>query len=294
MKLPDATPPSRETCAAERHVPDLLQRFLLRLETAESSLEVWRLIVALGRELQLPFVDLISASSWRDWKKTRFIRTSYDASWLSAHNSDPELARWSYFRSHAMDHLTPIAVGLEFLDEYKPLPEARVEVLRDAARRGMRAGYSVPLRYNAPPQAALITFGGDHSRRDMLTIINAHGWTLTTAALTGFQRYMYHFGREFPERNRITPKQLELLELIGAGLQDKQIADRLRVSVSAVRQRLSALSQNTGMTSRAELAALAMSLGVLPDPLNRPGDAEAQILVEMDEGGAVLRPTVVL
>ena len=105
---------------------------------------------------------------------------------------------------------------------------------------------------------------------------------------------MYHFGREFPERNRITPKQLELLELIGAGLQDKQIADRLRVSVSAVRQRLSALSQNTGMTSRAELAALAMSLGVLPDPLNRPGDAEAQILVEMDEGGAVLRPTVVL
>lgn len=291
MKLHDAPPNGRDVCAAEHHMPDLLRRFLLRLETTETSQQVWQLIVALGRELQLPYIDFISASSWHGWKKTRFIRTSYDFSWLSAHNDDPEIARWSYFRHHAMTRLTPIAVGLEFLDEYFPIPDARAEVLREAARRGMRAGYSIPLRCNAPPQSALMTFCGDHSRRDMLTIINAHGWTLTTAALTAHQRYIYLFGREFPERNRITPKQLELLELIGAGLQDKQIAERLKVTVSAVRQRMNALSQNTGMTSRAELAALAMSLGVLPDPLNRPGDTESQTLVEMDGGGAKLRPT---
>ncbi|APZ53314.1 autoinducer binding domain-containing protein [Salipiger abyssi] len=274
-------------------MPELLQRFLLRLETTETSRQVWRLLVTLGRELQLPYVDFISASSWHGWKKTRFIRTSYDASWVNRYYEDPEMLRWSYFRSHAMNNLTPLAIGLEFADEYKQVPKQRLEILREAARRGIRAGYSIPLRCNAPPQSALISFSGDHSRRDMLTIINAHGWTLTTAALTGHQRYLYHFGREFAQRNRITPKQLELLELLGDGLQDKQIADRLGVSISAVRQRMHALSQNTGMTSRAELAALAMSLGVLPDPLNRPGDGEAQTLIEMDDGGAMLR-TVVL
>ncbi|MBN9888577.1 helix-turn-helix transcriptional regulator [Salipiger abyssi] len=292
MKQPEDPSQPRPLSAAEQHVPELLQRFLLQLETTENSRQVWRMLVALGRELKLPFVDFISASSWHGWKKTRFIRTSYDASWLNSYYRDPEISRWSYFRCHAMDYLTPIAIGLEFVDEYKPIPEPRLEVLREAARRGLRAGYSIPLRCNAPPQSALISFSGDHSRRDMLTIINAHGWTLTTAALTAHQRYIYHFGREFAERNRITPKQLELLELLGAGLQDKQIAERLGVSISAIRQRMNALSQNTGMTSRAELAALAMSLGVLPDPLNRPGDREAQTLIEMDEGGATLQPVV--
>ncbi|EPX82260.1 imidazoleglycerol-phosphate dehydratase [Salipiger mucosus DSM 16094] len=260
----------------------------MRLEVTESSREVWRLIVELGRELNLPFIDFISSSSYRNWKKTLFIRTSYDATWLAPHNDDPEVGRWSYFRSHALDRLTPIAVGLEFLEDYYPLPEGRVRVLEEAARRGMRAGYSVPLRQNAPPQAALMTFAGDHSRREMLAIIRAHGWTLTTAALMGHQRYLHHFAREFPERNRITRKQLELLELIGSGLQDKQIADRLGVSISAIRQRLNSLMQNTGVGSRAELAALAMSLGVLPDPLNRSDDA-VQTMIEMDPVGPVLR-----
>ncbi|SDI11900.1 DNA-binding response regulator, NarL/FixJ family, contains REC and HTH domains [Salipiger marinus] len=260
--------------AAEQHVPELLQRFLIDLETTQGSEEVWRLIVCLGRELKLPCVDFIGASAYRNWKKTLFLRTSYDSAWLSAYNADPDLARWSYFRSHAMDRLTPIAVGLEFLDDYHPLPEARVAVLREAARRGMRAGFSIPLRQNAPSQVGLLTFTGNHSRRDMQRIIQAHGWTLSMAALTAHQRYMYHFTREFPERNQITGKQLELLEMIGAGHQDKQIAAQLEISVSAVRQRLNALIQNTGLSSRTELAALAMSLGVLPDPLHKACQAQ--------------------
>ncbi|WP_417720061.1 helix-turn-helix transcriptional regulator [Salipiger sp.] len=266
-----------------------MQRFLPRLEATTTSREVWQLIVALGRELHLPCIDFISASSYRDWKRTLFIRTSYDSSFLHDYNADPEVGRWSYFRSHAMDRLTPIAVGLEFLDEYRPIPEARIEVLREAARRGMRAGFSIPLRVHAPPQSALITFTGDHSRREMQAIIHAHGWTLTTAALMGHQRYLMHFAQEFPERNHVTGKQLELMEMIGAGLQDKQIAAELGVSVSAVRQRLNALMQNTGISSRAEMAALAMSIGVLPDPLGRPGAEAIQTVIEMDEGGAVVR-----
>lgn len=253
------------------------------IENTRHSTEVWCLIVALGREVQLPFIDFISASSYRDWKKTLFIRTSYDATWLNTANEDPEIWRWSYFRNHAMHYLTPVMTGIEFVDEYHHIPKKRIDVLRMAASHGLRAGFSIPLRQNAPPQAAMITFSGDHSRREMLAIIRAHGWTLNAAALMGHQRYLYHFKQEFSERNHITDKQLELLELLGLGLQDKAIAAQLGISISAVRQRMNALMQNTDARSRAELAALAMSLGVLPDPLNRPGPSEDEILIEMDD-----------
>ncbi|MDQ2091864.1 helix-turn-helix transcriptional regulator [Marimonas arenosa] len=278
-------PPRRAPVEAERYTPELLQCFLVDLETTSHSREVWALLTTLGRDLGLPCVDFICASSYADFRKTLFIRTSYDSTWLNTLNADPDLHKWSYFRSHAMYHLTPIMVGLEFVDEYIHIPARRVEVLKEAARRGMRAGFSIPLRLHAPPQAALITFTGDHAKREMAAIVRAHGWTMTTAAMAAHQRYMMHFSAEFPTRNHISPKQLELLEKIGLGLQDKQIASALGISVSAVRQRLNTLMERTGLTGRAELAALAMSMGVLPDPLYGPGDDASDVLIEMDGGG---------
>ena len=177
-------------------------------------------------------------------------------------------------------------VGLEFIEEYYHIPARRVDVLKEAAKRGMRAGFSIPLRLHAPPQSALITFTGDHSRREMVAITSAHGWTMTAAAMAAHQRYMTHFSAEFPERNKVSAKQRELLEKIGLGLQDKQIAAELGVSISAVRQRMHTLMEKTGLTGRAELAALAMSMGILPDPLHGPGHEVPEILIEMDNVGS--------
>lgn len=278
MDLPEERRPLVE---AEKYTPDLLRDFLRDLEETRHSSDVWKLIVSLGRRLNLPFIDMIVASNYANWKKTQFILTSYDSSWLNAVNQDVDLARWSYFRSHARHFLTPIAVGLEFAEEYRHIPQARYEVLREAARRGLRAGFSIPLRLHAPPQAALITFSGDHSRREMEHIIRMHGWVLHAAALSGHQRYMAHFAAEFSERNRITDKQRELLFMIGTGMQDKVIAEQLGVTVSAVRQRMNNILKKTGLSNRAELAALAMSMGILPDPLEGNSGGNQTVRVEM-------------
>lgn len=272
---------------AERYVPELLQDFLIDLETTTHSSEVWHLIVKLGQQLNLPYIDFICASNYANWKKTLFILTSYDSSWLNDFNRDPEVHKWSYFRTHAMDYLTPITVGIEFIDEYRHIPEKRVAVLHEAAQRGIRAGFSVPLRIHAPPQSALITFSGDHSKREMQVIIRNHGWLLQTAALTGHQRYMMHFANEFSERNRLSEKQSELLMMIGSGYQDKHIAEALGITVSAVRQRMNGIMRKTGLGNRAELAALAMSMGLLPDPLSHLGGNEVVVRKEM--GFAVKR-----
>lgn len=277
--------PTRNLLEAEQYVPDLMQAFTTALEETEHSSHVWDIIVALGQELNLPFVDYIVASSLQNWKKTLFIRTSYDSSWLNSMNDDPEVHKWSYFRSHAMHKLTPVAVGLEFLDEYHKLPDKRVQVLRVAAEHGIKAGFAIPLRQSAPPQAAIITFSGGHSRREMRTLIKAHGWTLNCAAWMAHVRYSQLFAAEFTERNQITPKQLELIELIGLGLQDKAISEQLGISISAVRHRMNALLANTGLGSRAELAALAMSAGILPHPFNRP-DTPFETVIDMDNVGS--------
>ena len=88
----------------KRHLPTRLHEFLTDLEATNHSRDVWELITALGRAVDLPYFDVISASDFRDWSRTLFIRTSYDASWLHTYNQDPELFQWSYFRSYCAQH----------------------------------------------------------------------------------------------------------------------------------------------------------------------------------------------
>lgn len=284
--MPD-TPSKRRLLKAERYTPPLLHSFLSDIEESTRSVQVWRRLVELGRSVGLPFLDFIAASSYAEWRRTLFIRTSYDSNWLNDLNRDPEVQKWSTFRSHAMHHLTPILIGIEFASEYDDLPESRLNVLRLAAERGIRAGISIPLRLHAPPQAALISFSGDLTRDEMLTLLEEHGWTLNVAAMVAHQRYMTHFAAEFFERNEITEKQRELLQMVGRGLQDKQIAAELEISVSALRQRMHSLMHKADLSNRAQIAALAMCSGLLPDPQFTAGQMD--VLVEMDDAGIRVR-----
>jgi DNA-binding CsgD family transcriptional regulator len=265
----EASATGRKVLAAESHTPEMLRDFLLELERTRHSTDVWKQLVTLSKQLELPFVDFIVATNFQNWRKTLFIRTSYDSKWLNELNKNPKIGQWSYFRSHAIERLTPITIGIEYVDEYHKLPKERLAVLQKVAKLGMRAGFSIPLRSSAPPQTGLISFGGDFSKHEFNELIKEHGWTLNTAATMAYNRYMTHFLAEFPERVGITGKQCELLELIGLGLQDKTIANELSISISAVRQRMRTLLKKTGVSTRSELAALAMSVGFLPDPLNR-------------------------
>lgn len=72
-------PRKRPVFQAECHTPDLLRQFLMDLEQTTSSLEVWRLIAALRQAVALPYIDFICANSYANWRKTMFIRTSYDS-----------------------------------------------------------------------------------------------------------------------------------------------------------------------------------------------------------------------
>lgn len=60
--------------------------------------------------------------------------------------------------------------------------------------------------------------------------------------------------RELPE---LSPREREVLGMIGAGLSNKEIAERLHLGVSTVKTYVSGLMRKTGEQNRVRLAVLA-------------------------------------
>jgi DNA-binding CsgD family transcriptional regulator len=61
----------------------------------------------------------------------------------------------------------------------------------------------------------------------------------------------------------LTPRQAEVLELATRGLNDKQIAARLKISRRTVRDRFDEMRERTGTRTRAELVARAAEAGLV-------------------------------
>ncbi|MGH2609849.1 MAG: LuxR C-terminal-related transcriptional regulator, partial [Tepidiformaceae bacterium] len=66
-------------------------------------------------------------------------------------------------------------------------------------------------------------------------------------------------GRPVP---RLTPREAEVLELVAAGLSNREIADRLTLSINTVRSHLQTLSTKLRASSRAKMVASAWVAGI--------------------------------
>ncbi|MEU8952981.1 response regulator transcription factor [Streptomyces sp. NPDC048518] len=63
----------------------------------------------------------------------------------------------------------------------------------------------------------------------------------------------------------ITPREREVLGLLGTGLSNPEIADRLHLGVTTVKTHVASLMAKTGRDNRIRLAVLAVLAGVTPD-----------------------------
>lgn len=275
----DQTPVS----TSEKFIPPLLLDFLLALEATASTDEIWDLILDLATRLGLSVVDYVYATDYRDWEKAQFIRTTFDSTWLDHVRRFPHIRHTSAFRMHGCRFLTPLLIGLAYAGDAGSISEDKARHMRLSAEMGMRAGVAFPLRMGDPGQAALMVFGGAFEREGFDQIVAEHGWTLHAAALSAHARYTELFKSEFIARNHLTDKQRELLTFVGQGWMDKQIAFHLGISFSAVRQRLGAVQQKTGAQNRADLAALAARIGLVPDPLLKVHDDDLTVFLSMGD-----------
>ncbi|MFE9929728.1 response regulator [Streptomyces sp. NPDC005533] len=63
----------------------------------------------------------------------------------------------------------------------------------------------------------------------------------------------------------ITPREREVLGLLGVGLSNKEIADRLHLGVTTVKTHVASLMAKTGRDNRIRLAVLAVLTGITPE-----------------------------
>ncbi|MFJ4777948.1 response regulator [Streptomyces sp. NPDC088762] len=63
----------------------------------------------------------------------------------------------------------------------------------------------------------------------------------------------------------ITPREREVLGLLGEGLSNKEIADRLHLGVTTVKTHVASLMAKTGRDNRIRLAVLAVLTGITPE-----------------------------
>ncbi|MFD3663184.1 response regulator [Streptomyces sp. NPDC058659] len=63
----------------------------------------------------------------------------------------------------------------------------------------------------------------------------------------------------------VTPREREVLGLLGVGLSNKEIADRLHLGVTTVKTHVASLMAKTGRDNRIRLAVLAVLTGITPD-----------------------------
>lgn len=68
--------------------------------------------------------------------------------------------------------------------------------------------------------------------------------------------------REAPPRGMLTPREVEVLALVGEGMSNKAIARRLDISAHTVKYHLEAIFAKLGVRSRAEAVTRGLRLGV--------------------------------
>ncbi|SPF81937.1 helix-turn-helix transcriptional regulator [Pseudoprimorskyibacter insulae] len=286
--------PKRALKATETFFPPVLARFLADLETTKTTEDVWDLIVGLSTAYGLPIVDYVYATDYRNWERAQFIRTTLPGEWLEEVQKRPLIRHTSVFRMHGCVHLTPVVIGSEFLPEIEPVSDDKRDHIMIGDAMGLKSGLAIPLRMGDPGQAGLIAFGGPHRRDKFLSMLPEIGWVLHSAALSAHARYTELFKLEFIGRNQLTPKHKELIQLVGQGLMDKEIAHILGITFSAVRQRLVAVQAKTGTRNRAELAALAQRVGLIDDPMLRTHEDDLTIFITTGDGTSgteLRRPT---
>lgn len=64
------------------------------------------------------------------------------------------------------------------------------------------------------------------------------------------------------EHTQLSPRQLEIVKLVAAGMLDKEIATALWISVSTVKSQLAVIRGKWDANNRAEVAAMAVRKGL--------------------------------
>jgi len=158
-----------------------------------------------------------------------------------------------------MDLVMPRLDGVAAMRSLREtLPEARVIVLTsflddDKLLPALRAGAAGYLLKNAQPQELVRAVRAAHAGETLLDPVVAARLVETLAA----------DGTEGP-LDRLTPREREVLILVGRGFPNKLIARELELSEKTVKTHVGHVLAKLGVTDRTQAAVLAVRAGLVP------------------------------
>ena len=135
---------------------------------------------------------------------------------------------------------TRVIVLTSFLDDDKLLP-------------ALRAGAAGYLLKNAPPQELARAVRAAHAGQALIDPVVAARLVDSIAA-----------GGEEEPLDRLTPREREVLVLIGRGFPNKRIAQELRLSEKTVKTHVGHVLAKLGVTDRTQAAVAAVRAGLVP------------------------------
>lgn len=167
-----------------------------------------------------------------------------------------------------MDINLPTASGLQITRKIKTeLPDTKVVMITgydepEHIFHSLRSGASAFCSKDLPPEVLISTvhkvFSGDY-------VIN--GKVLTEAELNDWiQNRIDRYGRRASETTNgahisLSPREMEILELICQGASNKDIAERLGISYQTVKNHVTAILQKLGVNDRTQAVLYALKQG---------------------------------
>lgn len=256
----------RDAQPFETVFPEPMVHFLTDVNFTNTAEEVFDLIVEAGKSVGFDLVmyeychDVLAEDS------ELTVRTNAPAALakLESMLRPKRVERVSYGRRHCTEKWTPGVSGAEFVDMFPQHPEYQRKMRLARIVPGVRSGFAVPLRSQNPATRAGLGFAGQMSRNECIETIRQHGPMLTTIAWAGHTRILQHSrGESGSTDQRLTERQARYVELLAAGLLDKQIAYEMNVSHSGVRKFQSAVMRKLEVTRRNDIVPRALRLGLI-------------------------------
>lgn len=180
----------------------------------------------------------------------------------------PERWRNYYFQSGLVEH-DPLLAALDQepggftwteLRSRRALSIVGTEALNKIAAEGWIDGFVLPLHRSGSRYGIVSLVAYKH------LIDRQQKADLTAASLVFQERMRYHVPRDgfrVPPAG-LTPREIDCLKLIAEGLSDSKAGEALGISGSTVHEHAERAKRKLDARNRAELAALAMALAIIP------------------------------
>jgi DNA-binding CsgD family transcriptional regulator len=234
----------------------LIERFSASSKRCETEAELFSLAEAAARELGFEKLAIVHGLSFR-WPGRRLIRMDNFGEWADLfieqkyYLDDPVLLTCQR---------TNIAFPWQEMQGLIPFTKRHERVIREAARHGLRNGFTLPVGViGEPPGCCSFVTGKarlpSRARRRAASLIGAEAFC-QARRLSG-----YPARARYPPR--LSRRKLECLRYLALGKTDGEIAIILGLSHATIRTYMTLLRRDFDVVSRAQLAVAALRFGFI-------------------------------